>query len=401
MRTLHLTTSLPYPPASGGAIRVHGIAEGLHQSGHNIAILCFHDESTETAPNYVQIETVPQFRRSKIDRLRKLLFSRQPDIAGRFYSDVFAAKLSALLTDKQFDLVQFEGIETVCYLPLVKEHQPSAKCCFDTFNAEYALQKIIYQIDRRSIKRWHAAAYSFLQVGRIKRFEAEMCRLADAVIAVSPEDAELLRDFRPDNLVHVVPNGIWVTDYTKSAETLDLGANALVFTGKMDYRPNVDAMLWFAQEIYPKIKTQVPDTQLVIVGQQPHARLNHLRTIDGIHITGWVDSVVPYLHAASVYVAPLRMGSGTRLKLLGAMAAECPIVATSTASAGLLPQAKQGMIIADDSTAMADAIIDLLKNPERHQEIGQIARKRVQELYDWSVLIPLLLAVYKSIGLED
>lgn len=400
MHTLHLTTSLPYPAASGGAIRVHGIIEGLRRVGHEVALLCFHDGDTQHVPDYICTTTVPIPYRTKYDRLKTLLFTHHPDIATRFYSEAFAEQLRSLLQETTYDLVQFEGIETVCYLPLVKKIQPTAKLCFDTFNAEYALQRLIYRVDRGTLKRLPATLYSWIQARRIEQFEGMMCRLADMVIAVSPEDADLLKGFRPDQVIHTIPNGIWVEEYEQQAESLNLGQHALVFTGKMDYRPNVDAMLWFADAIFPQIMERVLGAQLYIVGQQPHPRLDRLRSQPNIHMTGWVDSVLPYLQAAALYVAPLRMGSGTRLKLLGAMAAECPIVATTTASAGLLSEVKEGMIIADTPEMFAESVIVLLGDAPRRMTLSAGAKQAVRIHYDWSALIPRLLDAYRSIGLD-
>jgi glycosyltransferase involved in cell wall biosynthesis len=116
-------------------------------------------------------------------------------------------------------------------------------------------------------------------------------------------------------------------------------------------------------------------------------------------ITGWVKSVSPYLRAASVYIAPLRMGSGTRLKLLEAMACECAIVATSTASAGLRDETRRAMIVADSAQELTEAIVELLSDPQRREQLGVLARQQVTRYYDWSTLIPQLLNVYTEIGL--
>jgi polysaccharide biosynthesis protein PslH len=404
MRILFVTASLPYPPASGGLLRIYGLMHGLHQQGHRLTLISFDDgklraEETPLAAMCERIVTVTPKSRTKIDRLRDLIFSSQPDIARRFYSGEFAVRLRELLNSQQFDLVQFEGIEAVCYLPLVRTVQPKAKTCFDTFNAEYVLQRGIFEVDRQTVKRWPAAIYSYIQSRRIRRFEGEMCRMATCVIAVSPEDAELLAPFRPDRKVYTVPNGIFVNDYANSVKFLDLGENALVFTGKMDYRPNVDAALWFADHVLPLVQKQVPQAQFYIVGQQPHPRLDMLRQRPGVHLTGWVDSTQPYLHSAAVYVAPLRMGSGTRLKLLEAMASGCAIVATTAASAGLHPDAKQGMIVVDDEGAMAGAIVRMLQNPQQSEALRHEAKRLVQQYYDWSVLIPRLLDAYKDAGI--
>lgn len=398
MKILIVTASLPYPPTSGGAIRVYGILRGLHDAGHQITLMAFDDEAVSSNNPLVQlceqIITIPAPPRPITARLRDLVFTSQPDIARRLYSVEFVNRLHELLNRENFDLIQIEAIEVACYLPLVKTAHPNAKIVFDTFNAEYLLQQVIFQIDRQEIKRLPAALYSWLQAGRIKRFEREMCQLADAVIAVSPEDADALRIFRTDQQIHIVPSGIFVGDYQDTTRQPDMPVHSLVFTGKMDYRPNVDAMLWFAEAIFPQIQQQMPDVRLYIVGQKPHPRLDGLKGNSAITLTGRVDSVQPYLNSASVYVAPLRMGSGTRLKLLEAMASGCAIVATTIAAAGMLPETKQAMLIADEPANTADAIINLLQNPAQGEKLGAAARLSVRVHYDWSVLIPRLLAVY-------
>ncbi|MBC8172020.1 MAG: glycosyltransferase [Anaerolineae bacterium] len=401
MKMLIITASLPYPPASGGAIRLYGILRGLHDAGHRITLMAFADEpiteNNPLPPLCEQIITVPAPPRPITARLRDLVFTRQPDIARRLYSEEFVTRLQALLSREKFDLIQIEAIEVACYLPLVKAAQSDAKVVFDTFNAEYLLQRVIFQIDRQEFKRLPAAVYSWLQAGRIERFEREMCQLADAVLAVSPEDAEALRIFRIDQQVHIVPSGIFVADYQDTTWQPDMPPCSLVFTGKMDYRPNVDAMLWFVESIFPQIQQQIPEVRLYIVGQKPHSRLEVLKSNPAITLTGWVDAVQPYLNAASVYIAPLRMGSGTRLKLLEAMASGCAIVATTIAAAGMVPETKQAMVIADEVADTAAAIITLLQNPVRCKELGDAALISVRAHYDWSVLIPRLLAVYGAL----
>lgn len=398
MRILIVTVSLPYPPASGGAIRVEGILRGLHRAGHQLTLLCYSEvEAAQTplAEICEQIITVPPPTRSRTDRLRTLLLSDRADIAERFYSDAFRETLLELLAQERFDLVQFEAIESACFMPFVRHNHPDTKIVFDTFNAEAELQRVIASIDRTELKRWPAALYSWIQSRRIARYEGELCRMADAVIAVSDEDQALLNRYRDDDRTFVVPSGIFVNRY--GSGTADgrvvLPNNVLVFTGKMDYRPNVDAMLWFADDILP----QVTDASLVIVGQKPHPRLQHLSERDNITLTGWVDTIAPYLDAATVYVAPLRMGSGTRLKLLEAMASGCAIVATSLAAAGLNDSVRSALVIAEAETDFAIAVQALLDDADERQRLGTEAQARIQEHYDWSVLIPRLLAVYEEV----
>ncbi|MCS6834560.1 MAG: glycosyltransferase [Anaerolineae bacterium] len=397
MRTLIVTSSLPYPPASGGALRAYGIIQGLAHAGHDLTLLSFHDgtpDPTQTPLAHLcrAIVTVPSPPpRHHTQRLRDLLLSNRADIACRLYSPVFEARLAELLR-QPYDLIQFEGIEIGLYMPQARRAAPQAQIIFDTFNAEADLQAMMARIERAQPVRWPAALYSWIQAQRIVNYEGALCRMADGVIAVSVEDQTVLRAYRNDGKTFVLPSGIFVQDY-QAKEHAQLPAHALVFTGKMDYRPNVDAMLWFHKTILPRL----PQAHLVIVGQKPTPRLQTLAQRGRVSLTGWVDSVTPYLRAAQVYVAPLRMGSGTRLKLLEAMACGCAIVATSTAASGLSEQARAAMLLADDACSFAQAVQSLLDNPERRAALGQQARAAVAEAYDWPRLIPRLLAIYAEV----
>jgi glycosyltransferase involved in cell wall biosynthesis len=393
---LILAANLPYPPASGGALRTYGILYGLQKAGHKLTLLTFHDGrsdpmQTPLAALCEQIIAITPPTRTRVTRIRDLVLTREADIARRLHSAGFVAALTDLLQKQTFDLIQFEGIEVANYIFLAKKLAPKARLVFDNFNAEAELQRLIARLDAGTPRRWPIALYSLIQSQRIKQFEGDVCRAANHVIAVSDEDAALLRAYNPDGRLSVVPSGIFVDQYTQSERTA-LPPNALVFTGKMDYRPNVDAVLWFAETILP----QLPDAHLIIVGQQPSPRVQALTKNGRIQVTGQVASVLPYLHGASVYIAPLRMGSGTRLKLLEAMAARCAIVATPLAASGLSQDAKSAMRIAETPDAFARAVDALLRDPEKRRTVGEKARTAVKRQYDWDVLIPRLLEVYRG-----
>lgn len=403
MRILFVTANLPYPPHQGGALRSYGLIQGLHKAGHELSLLSFNDTSFSGNTNTpldtfcTKIETVEYPQRSKRDRLYDLLITRNADISQRLYSTQFEQRLKQIVQKEQYDLIQFEGIEVACYLPIIRKMGTQAKLVYDAFNAEAAMQYAIYEIDRLNPSRWIVAAYSLIQSKRIEVFEALLCQHADLVIAVSTEDAEILHKLSSRRTIPVVANGIFSEEYSKSSTDLNLSNHALVFTGKMDYRPNVDAVLWFTKTILPKIKATVSDVKFYIVGQKPHENLEFLRDNPSVVITGWVESVLPYLRNADVYVAPLRMGSGTRLKILEAMSAGCAVVATTLAASGMQREPDMGMIIVDNPDEIAENIIRLLDSPDTRTQLGAAAQKYVQNHYDWSVLIPNLLTAYEAI----
>ncbi len=400
MRILLLTPSFPYPAHQGGALRNLGLLRSLIAAGHTIDLASFHDDPAAAAESALvqelgALELVPMPVRSKQDRLLSLAATMQPDMAFRLESEAMRAAIGRLLSAHTYDIIQYEGLEMAIYLPQARKLAPNARHIYDAHNAEHILQRRIAEVERGALKRAPMAVYSSIQSGRLTRFERAVCGQSDVVLAVSEEDAAALRALSPRKPVHVIPNGISISDYASAPATLDLGPHALVFTGKMDYRPNIDAMLWFIEQILPRIAAQVPDVALYVVGQRPHGSLQSLAQQPNIHITGFVASVQPFLHAAAAYVAPLRMGSGTRLKLLEAMAAGCAVVATPAAASGLSDDLLGALALAEDADDFADAVLRLLAQPELRASMGRCAKAHVGT-YDWSAIMPRLLAVYEE-----
>jgi glycosyltransferase involved in cell wall biosynthesis len=211
-----------------------------------------------------------------------------------------------------------------------------------------------------------------------------------------------LHDIVPDVDVTVVPNGVDVERYSAFAAPEGLlPPNSLVFTGTMDYRPNVDAVLWFAQRVLPLVRQRVPSARFYVVGRRPHPRLEPLRPRDGhpdtgIEITGSVPDTRPYIAGASLYVVPLRSGGGTRLKVLEAMAMRCPIVSTSMGVDGFPVVSGRDVQLADAPEAFAESVVQLLGDGQRRAELGQAGYEFAASRYDWSAIVPLLERAYRG-----
>lgn len=407
MNLLFLTPQLPYPPRQGTAIRNWGLIRHL-SARHAISLLSFMEEG-QTIDDALRatcrrVVTVPAPQRSRAARLRTLI-AREPDLAQRLASVEFARALAGLLREEAFDLVHIEGLELARYLPLIRSVSPATKRLYDAHNAEYVLQRRASENDRRAPARWPAALYSWLQWPRLKRFEALTLRAAHAVTCVSADDAAALRALVPELTPVLVPNGIDVDSYAVGARGWGAGASpqplvpSILFTGKMDYRPNVDAVLWFAKDIWPRIHAHRLEAQFMIVGQRPTAPVRRLHGQQGIVVTGAVEDVRPHLAAASVYAAPLRMGGGTRFKLLEAMALARPIVSTTLGAEGFAVRSGRELLLADAPEAFAEAVLSLLADPARAQALGEAGRAFVAAHYDWSVIVPILEALYLRIGL--
>jgi glycosyltransferase involved in cell wall biosynthesis len=403
MRILFLTAHLPEPPHAGGTLRTNGLMRGVHAAGHEVHLLSFGDPAVfavhqNTLNEFcASIEMIPPPHRTLKRRLFDLLLTQLAEMQRRFDSPLYAERLEARLKQEAFDLIQIESLEMAVYLPVIRRARPTTPVIYDSFNAEYDLQRTIYKAEIRQPRRWLGALYSLIQWRRLTRFERDVCESVEHVIAVSQADAEAFQRLAPGRPVSVVSNGINAARYAEGDTSLDLGQHALVFTGSMGYRPNVDAALWFAEDILGSVRARIPDAKFFVVGSHPHSRLDALRQVDHIEVTGWVPDVYPFLHAAAVYVVPLRMGSGTRLKLLQAMAAGQAVVSTSIGALGLDVQDGVELRLADTAGDFAQAIIDLLEHPERRQALGTAGAHYVAKHHDWSAIVPDLLHVYENV----
>lgn len=403
MRILFLTPQMPFPPQQGTALRNWGLLSRL-AGNHETWLLSFDERgANQPVPAEVQracreVQTVPVPARTIADRLRTLATSSLPDMAWRLWSPAFQHALGLWLRDHHFDIVQVEGIELARYL-IDAQHAAiprNAQFVFDDHNCEYILQKRTYEADLKR-GRLHGATYSFVQCQRLRGFERAAIHAADATLAVSPQDAALLRQLAPNRPVEVIYNGIDVASYSAFAAPAQHGASTIIFTGKMDFRPNIEAMLWFTREVWPAVKQAIPAAQLRIVGQKPSSRLDVLRNDPDITITGRVDDVRPHIAASDVYIAPLLAGGGTRFKLLEAMAMRKAIVTTALGCEGFDVQSGREMMIADTGNDFAGAVIELLRSETRRRQLGERAFTFVSATYDWKAIVPNLEQVYRQL----
>ena len=400
MKLLFLTPQAPYPPHKGTTIRNYNLIAGLAER-HTIDLLTFGDATIASSPLNAlcrRVRMLPAPARSMARRALTTLASPWPDMALRLWSPAFAEHLEEWLRDDEHDVIQVEGIEMARYGLLARRRGTRARLVFDDHNAEWLLQRRTYEAERQR-NGWNlGAVYSLIQTWKLRRFERAACRAADRVVAVSGADAAAIHDLDAALPLTVVTNGVDTAHYIPGAvEPVHFGFTALVFTGTMDFRPNVDAVLWFAERVLPRVRLKIPEARLVVVGQRPHARLDALRARGDVLITGAVADVRPYVAGASVYVVPLRIGGGTRLKVLEAMAMGAPIVSTSMGVDGFEVQDEREVVIADEPDRFAAEVVHLAGDSHRRQALQEQGRRFVEARYDWRVIVPRLEEVYGAI----
>jgi polysaccharide biosynthesis protein PslH len=273
----------------------------------------------------------------------------------------------------------------------------------DEFNAEYllqrrtALQALKATISKPQARSAAGAVYSLVQWRKLARYERRALRDCDGVFVVSHEDRAALARLDPWVRSFVVPNGVDCAYFKPFAATTT--ASTLVFTATMDYRPNVDAARWFVRDVLPQIKARHPEVQLRLVGRAPTAEVLALADDSLVTVTGEVADVRPEVARAAVYVVPMRIGGGVRLKLLEALAMQAPVVSTCLGAEGVEGlRDGEHCLLADGADAFARAVIRLLDDPALAQRLGKAGRRLVTQGYDWSAIVPRAEAAYAKLA---
>jgi polysaccharide biosynthesis protein PslH len=411
-RILFLTPQLPSPTRQGAAIRNWNLMVQLAK-GHALDLLTFGgaDEAAApraarggTPPPWRQTVTVPPPRRSAGRRLRRLLFSRQPDMADRLWSPPFVRELAELLSRERYDIVQVEGIELARYLLLIARHRLpdyDPLLVFDDHNAEWLLQRRAARTDLRGSRSVPAGLYSSVQQGRLRRFEARTMQTADLTLCVSEADAAALQPLAPDRPLIVAPNGVDAGYYSPEGIPRERPRFDIVFSGTLDYRPNLDAVAWFVNDVWPLLKGEQDarrdrPLRLGLVGRNPPTEITRLAGNPGITVTGSVADDRPYFAGATVYILPMRYGGGVRLKLLNALAMGCAVVSTTAGAEGLATRDGEHLLLADDAPAFARAVARLLDDADLRARLGAAGRALVRERYDWASIAARVVAGYDA-----
>ncbi len=383
MHILWLKTELLHPVDKGGKIRTYFMLKELKRR-HRVTYLTLDDGVASAAQRESALEYCHELVCVPHQSREKFTAGFYAELAGNLISGLpYAVKKyrSALLereiTDRaaEVDLVVCDFLAPAANVP------QSLNCPVVLFqhNVEAMIWKRHYEVQRNRIKK----AYLFMQWLKMRAFEQRMCRRFDAVVAVSAEDREQMRQDYGAESVFEVPTGV-DTSFFRPLGKEAHDVHNLVFTGSMDWLPNEDAITYFTDQILPLIRQSIPGVTLTVVGRNPYPSLLELAKRDAsITVTGRVDDVRPYMERAAAYVVPLRIGGGTRLKIYEAMSMEKAIVSTTIGAEGLPLNHGDELLLADTAESFAAAVVDVLRNPARAKLLGDRAAKTVRENFGW------------------
>jgi sugar transferase (PEP-CTERM/EpsH1 system associated) len=319
--------------------------------------------------------------------LARNTLSSLPYSVPRFYSPELEAAVIELLARRPIHLLQFETLAMAQYgalapdLPAILVHQ----------NHESALMA------RRATRARNPLArlYLTLQARKLAAYEATLAAAQAANVTVSADDRTSLQAVSPRARFEVVQNGVDVENFVPGP---DPGGAELVFVGGMSWYPNRDAMRWFLAEVWPAVKRAEPRARLTVVGSHPSPEVRRAADRDpGVTATDLVPDIRPYVTRAAVYVCPIRVGGGTRLKILDAWAMGKAVVSTSVGAEGLTAVDGRDLALADAAGDFARRILDLLTDPGRRQALGSAGRKRVEAEFAWPRVARPLLGLYDEL----
>ncbi len=384
MRVLWVKAGKLLPVDSGGKIRSYNILRYLARE-HELTLLSYYGGPRDADYETALVEEIPGSKvihtaapdsnawLSGLDYLYRLPRSA-PYAVSKFTHRKVRSTLASWLASGHFDAAVCDFLSASDNFPVVLK----TPCVLFQHNVESSLWERMAKTEPNPVKKM---AYT-IESAKMTRYECATLDRFHHIIAVSGHDREQMLRMDPTSEITVVPTGVDTQKFKIAPPSSASSAPRVVFTGSMDWEPNVDAVDYFCAQIWPRIRTAFPGAKFQIVGRRPAAKVQRLAS-DSVEVTGTVPSVEEYLDKASVVVVPLRIGGGTRLKIFEAMAMGKALVSTSIGAEGLNITSGRDLLLADDANAFADAVLLLLRDAEIRRRLEKAAVETAAQ-YDWS-----------------
>ena len=397
MKILYIAHRIPYPPDKGDKIRAYHQLKHL-AARHELHLACLVDDPEDLHHIATLRELCASVSYAYRGRLKSAilaglaLFTNKPLSAASFYSRVLKREIARRIQRENFDAIVAYSSSVAGYVLDIPD-----------------IPKVMDFVDVDSAKWEHYAEFCRPPMSWVYRMEArrlasreqEIARRFDHSILISDREAEALRTRTPNRPVSVIPNGIDTEYFAPNGNgTPSVDEPLIVFTGVMDYFPNIDAVKYFCDEVFGLIRHEVPNARFCIVGRNPTRQVRRLARHPNVIVTGGVKDVRPYLSRALLSVAPLRIARGLQNKVLEAMAMGLPVVTTPAVLAGIQATAADGVATANNPEEFAGQVVSLLRNPDLRRQRSVQARRYVESRHTWDELVADLEGIIRKVVAE-
>lgn len=380
------------PPDTGGKIRTYNLLRQLKKRCRVWYVSLQGDGAPRTGDSTDFASRVDTFARAEerksglrfIMRVLAAMFSTKPYIVQKYYSSEIRNCQRRITTSSGEALSSDQSVLICDFLEMTGNVDWQLQCPKILFehNVESVIWRRYFENERNVLKR----AYFWFEHRRMELYERRICNRFDLVLVVSPQDKQILQRLGVTSPIEVIDTGV-DTEYFAPQAARQPVSGRLLFLGSLDWMPNIDGINWFVREVYPLVQQSCPHVSLDIVGRRPIAAIESLPRIDDtINVYGSVPDVRPYLANADVFVVPLRIGSGTRLKIFEAMSMQRPVVSTTIGAEGLPIEDEHNLLLGDSPEEFASAVISLLEAPDRKRSMASAGCELVTQNYSWSTV---------------
>ncbi len=397
MRILQLCNKPPFPPKDGGGIAMNNITRGLLNAGHQVKLLTVythkHDlELSKLSQDYIDATDVEgvfiDTQINLVDAFSSLITQDSYNVS-RFFSPDLDIRLTDLLKRNNYDIIHLESLFMTPYIGTIRRFS-KAKIVLRSHNLEYIIWERIAAGTKNRAKR----AYLKYLSKKLKDYELSVINQVDGIASISKEDQMKYVALGCDKPIVNVPFGVEISNYPNAAKVTQ--APTLFHIGAMDWRPNLEGILWFLEDVWPKVSEQCPALKLHLAGRGLEQDMLP-SNLKNVVVHGEVESATQFMAEHSIMIVPLLSAGGIRVKIIEGMASGKTVVSTSVGAEGIDYSKGEDLIIADDSKSMIEQIARLSSSPETIQEVGEKARKKASIDFDNKLIINNLIEFYSQL----
>ena len=409
MKILFLTQIVPFPPDAGPKVKTWHVLKALIGQGHSVTLVSFvrpeevpHISALQEICEAVHVVPIRRSRLADVWYMVRSYLTTRPFLIERDDLRPMQDTVNKLVKDGDFHFIHADQLTMVQFAIRGASAAPGKKpkVIFDAHNAVWS---IVERMQENA--RWFLKPVLGIEARRVKRYEGELLKTVDHVLAVTDVDRagleEALNFSKRKQGERVAP----ITVVPIAVDTRKLqpirrqsGSKNIVTLGTLHYPPNADGIRWFFNEVFPLIRKRVPDATLTIIGKNPPQDFLDLaaREPDAVKVTGYVPELAPYLEQSALMVVPVRAGGGMRVRILEAFAYAMPVVTTTIGLEGIHAGLEKDVIVADAAGDFADRVCELLEDASRQEKLSTNGRRLAETKYDWQVVLDAMRPIYEE-----